>query len=236
MTATRGKILPFYLVIDVSFSMDGAKLASANQVVPRVKDALAMNPILSDKVRFSLLDFSDEANVVLPLCDLLEVPIPTLICRGGTNYSAALRLLRQEIEKDVRQLKNDGFQVHRPAVFFLSDGMPTDEPDEWLAAFGDLTTGDFKQYPNFVPCGVDQADARTLQQLIHPKTGRKPMRMYLMDKNEQPADAIGKIAEILISSVLSSSRSMAEGDSGIILAESEDVPEGIHSYSAEDFV
>ena len=34
----------------------------ADQVIIAVKDALDENPILADKVRFSLIDFSDDAS------------------------------------------------------------------------------------------------------------------------------------------------------------------------------
>lgn len=236
MTTDKGKLLPFYLVVDVSASMSGAKLDAANRILPRVLDALADAPILGDKVRFGLVDFSDDARVVLPLCDLLErgVTLPTLTTRGGTSYGAAFRLLRGEIESNVRQLKADGFAVHRPAVFFLSDGAPTDREADWEQAFRELT--DFSMFPNVVPCGVDGANPGVLRTVIHPAEGGKRMRMYLMDEGENPAEAIGMVAEVLISSVLASGASMAKGSSGIMLPEAEDVPAGLRSHTAEDFV
>jgi uncharacterized protein YegL len=242
MAEQQGKLLPFYLVIDVSFSMQGTKLAAANDVLPKVLDALAEAPILSDKVRFALLDFADDAQVRLPLCDLLDehVTLPSLSVRGGTSYAAAFRLLRQEIEANVKQLKADGFAVHRPAVFFLSDGEPTDDEAEWRDAFKELTFFDreaksgFPMYPNFVPCGVDGADPRVLQQLIHPTDKPKAMKMYLMDEGENPAAAINKIAEILISSILMSGQSMAQGNSGILLPDSDDLPSGLSAHGPDD--
>lgn len=242
MDAPLGKLLPFYLVVDVSQSMQGAKIEAANRMMPAVVDALAQAPILSDKVRFGLIDFSGDAQVRLPLCDLLDehVTLPSLSLRGGTSYVAAFRLLRTEIEQNIRQLKADGYAVHRPAVFFLSDGVPTDREREWQAAFRDLTSYDratdqgFSMYPNFVPCGVDDANPKVLQMLIHPATGDKRMQMYLMDKGEDAAKAIGMMAEILISSVLASGESMAKGDSGLKLPPTSQLPQGVHGYTADD--
>ena len=84
MEQTGAKLLPFYLVVDVSYSMEGPKLESANRIMPQIVDALAQNPILSDKVRFGLIDFSDDAQVRVPLCDLLEpnLVLPALTVRG----------------------------------------------------------------------------------------------------------------------------------------------------------
>jgi uncharacterized protein YegL len=244
MAQTLAKLLPFYLVIDVSHSMSGAPLESANKIMPAVVDTLAQDPILSDKVRFGLIDFASDARVQLPLCDVLDanLVLPDLQVRGATSYAAAFTLLRSEIESNIKQLKADGYAVHRPAVFFLSDGTPTDPADVWQSAFRDLITYDpstktgFAMFPNVVPCGVGGADPKTLKSLIHPATGPKAMQMYLMDKGENPAAAITAIAEILISSMLSSGQSMAQGSAGIILPDKEDVPKGITAYTSEDFV
>jgi uncharacterized protein YegL len=246
MSETRGTLLPFYLVVDVSLSMDeGSKIHAANDMIRKVQDALAGDPILADKVRFSVIDFSNDARVVLPLCNLLdrEVSVPTLTTRGGTSFAAALRLLRTEIESNVKQLKGDSFKVHRPAVFFLSDGQPTDAAGEWQSAFRELTEYDhetgvgFRLRPNIVPCGVDQADGKIMQQLIFPPTGEKQMKMYLMDRGEDAAKAISAIAQVLISSILSSGVSIATGGSGIMLPTAQSLPAGVREHTAdEDFL
>ena len=73
-------------------------------------------------------DFSDDARVLVHLSDLRDVDkIPQFSVRGGTSYAAAFRLLRQEIEKDLAQLKADGYKVYPQAVFFITDGGPTDD-------------------------------------------------------------------------------------------------------------
>lgn len=228
------KLLPFYVVADVSYSMSGKKIAAANQILPKTVDALAQNPILSDKVRIGLVDFADDARVQLPLCDVLEptLTIPTLRVRGGTSYAAAFRLLRAEIAANIKQLKGDGYLVHRPAVFFLSDGQPTDKDSVWRTAFSDLV-GE-TAYPNFIPFGVENADGNTLQALIHPSSGDKQMRMFLMNKGEDAAQAITSMAEIMISSVIESGHSMSQGKSGVLLPDKDDLPPGVTTYAASD--
>jgi uncharacterized protein YegL len=234
MEANGAKLLPFYIVIDASYSMSGRKIDSANRIIVQVRDALAQNPILSDKVRIGLVDFADDARVQLPLCDVLEssLNLPAVTPRGGTSYVAAFKLLRSTIAANVKQLKADKFMVHRPTVFFLSDGAPTDRPAEWKAAFAELV-GD-KAYPNVIAFGVDDADGPVLQSLIHPSTGEKQMRMYLMDKGEDAAKAITAMAEIMISSVLESGRSLSQGESGIKLPDKEDLPAGVTAHTADD--
>jgi uncharacterized protein YegL len=170
----------------------------------------------------------------MPLCDVLEptLTLPTLEVRGSTSYAAAFRLLRTEIAANIRQLKGDGYRVHRPAVFFLSDGLPTDEDSVWRSAFAKLV-GE-AAYPNVIPFGVEEADGHTLKALIHPSSGPKQMRMYLMDKGEDAAQAITSMAEIMISSVIQSGHSMSQDQSGIMLPDKDDVPAGVTSYTASD--
>lgn len=236
MEAEGQKILPFYLVVDVSASMVGDRMAALNTIVPQLVDALAKDPILADKVRFALIEFSEDARLRLPLVDLLEpnVVIPTLEQRSTTSYVAALELLRSQIEENVDLLKADGYAVHRPAVFFVSDGVPNHHED-WQPAFVALTTYDpgtgdgFRMYPNIIPCGVADADPAVMQQLIHPATGKRPMKMYLMERGFDPAKAITAVAEMLVASVIQS------GSGSVLrLPDDADLPTGLAAFTADD--
>lgn len=215
-------ILPFYVLADVSYSMtmkqadaSQAPIDAVNQMVRTLKDSLDDNPILADKVRFSLVDFSDDARTQIPLCDLLRVDdaaIPVLTARGGTSYATAFRFLRNQIDADVRQVKADGDRVHRPAVFFLTDGEPSDEEGAWKQAFAALTDASFRARPNFIPFGVAEAKKAVLDQLVYP-TGRS--RSFVMKEGADPATAISSMAEILVGSVIASANSVSQdGEAG----------------------
>lgn len=235
-------ILPFYLVADVSGSMHGAKLAALSQVTPSVQKTLRTEPILADKVRFGLITFSDTAQVDLPLCDMIETEpeMPKLAVRGMTSYGSAFRLLRTEIESNVAALKADGYRVHRPIVFFMSDGAPTDR--DWDAAFRELTSYDpatrsgFPTYPNVIPCGIGDADKETMARLVHPSRGDKAMRLYMMKDGADPAVAITQMAEVLISSMVETGYSGIDGPTVVVHPPEKDLPTEIKSYAAEDLV
>lgn len=236
------KLLPFYLVCDVSWSMvESGALEAANQILPSLVKALENDPIICDKVRFGVIDFSDDAQLVLPLCDLLEqTSLPELEGRGGTSFRAAFDLVRSQIERDVSQLKADGFMVHRPAVFFLSDGVPTDLEQDWKASFEALTYYDkatgqgFRMYPNIIPFGLVGSDPQGLQQLIHPSSGPQAMRMFLAEQDQSAASAVTKMAKLLVVSVIQSGTGMNSGGSGIVLPTQDEVDEGITVVEADD--
>lgn len=225
-------VLAFYVVVDVSISMSGDPLVAANQILPEVYDHIANSPTLSDVVRLGAIDFSDDARVLVHLSDLRDVdPIPQFVARGGTSYASAFQVLRQEIEKDLAQLKGDGYRVYRPAVFFITDGAPTDKAADLQQAFGYLTDPTFKGRPNLIPFGVGSATKDLLDPWVYPKAGDsgKPMRSYVQKADVSAADAIRQVTEILISSIVASAQSVNTGGTtgGFIPPDADDLDDWI---------
>jgi uncharacterized protein YegL len=215
----RTLVLAFYVVVDASVSMEqNGALDQANEIMPKVADAIDTSPTLGDLVRFGAMDFSDDARVVLRLGDLRDVQtsLPQFSARGGTSYVAAFRLLRQEIEKDLAQLRGDNFRVYRPAVFFITDGFPTDEPGELQRAFAELTDPSFRGRPNLIPFGVGDATKDLLDPWVYPKPSdsKKPMRSYVAKEGADPGQAVSQIAEVLVSSIIASAGSVSADGSG----------------------
>jgi uncharacterized protein YegL len=218
--------LAFYIVVDVSYSMrESGAIDAANKLLPEVLDAVTSDHIIADVVRLGMIDFSDDAQVLIHLGDLRDVTsIPALKERGGTSFAAAFRTLRQEIERDIKVLKDGNFRVHRPAVFFITDGQPTDSAAILQSAFAELTDPAFRYRPNIIPFGVGDATKASVEPWVFPATGEKKMRSYVAKDGADPAKAIGEIAHMLVSSVLASARSVNDpsATAGFIMPEDED--------------
>jgi uncharacterized protein YegL len=237
---TRAKILPFYLLIDVSFSMsEEGKMDAANAIVRELRNALAEHPVVADKVRFGVIDFSEDSRVVVPLCDLsMYEGDATFAPRGGTSYVAAFETARQQIERDVDQLKADGFDVHRPALFFISDGLPTDEEQEWRTAFASLTSYDkatksgFPYFPNVIPFGIG-ATPDVLRDLIHPRDRSK---CYFMKDGANAGEVLSSMATILIQSTLMSGASFGNGGPALVLPDDSSLGAGVVAADYEDLL
>ncbi|MGX4688731.1 vWA domain-containing protein [Streptomyces sp. JNUCC 63] len=218
------QLLPFYMVCDESGSMAGDGVDAINAALPELHHEISTNPSVADKTRFALIGFSTQASVLQPLADLSELTqLPSLSAGGVTSFGAAFRLLKDTIEKDVAALKAEGHDVYRPVVFFLSDGIPTDEG--WRTALNDLNA--FRYAPKIIAFGISDADIATISEVANFKA------FIQQDDSISPAVALREFASSLTRSIVSSATSMAaQSGEGFQLQVDEQVP-GFTSLSLD---
>lgn len=206
----RLKVFPAYVVVDTSWSMGGDKIAAANGIVPRLIEACEGNTALADKLHVSIISFSDSARTVIPLSKGATLGTPPQLTAGGsTNYGAAFKLLRSEIETGVTTLKASNYDVLRPVVFFITDGEPTDDENDRAGAFVELTDSEFLAHPNIVMFGVGDATESTLKTY----TSHRGSAVIAKD-GASAAEALGAMIEVLVMSVVASVSGAAEEQGG----------------------
>lgn len=162
MPDTKGHLLPVYVVADESASMR-PHAAELKAGLDALYSELRMNPMVAAKVRLAVLGFSDSVAVRLPLCDVREQPtMPPMGSGNTTSFAAVFSDLLNRIPADVTELKRQTYLVHRPAVFFLSDGQPN-RGEDWRGPLAKLTDhGATLGAPNIIACGIGDADAATI--------------------------------------------------------------------------
>lgn len=213
------QVLPFYVVCDESYSMEN-DIPDMNRYLAELHHAVGTDPVVSDKTRFCVIGFSATAEVVLPLSELSELEeMPGLEAKSATSYIAAFELLRDTIDGDVAMLKGDGHRVYRPAVFFLSDGMPTDEAD-WAASHQRLTDQAWALHPNIVAFGIrGEADQDTIRRVA-------TFKAFMVNAGVSPSAALHEFAKALTKSIVKSGASVAQGDQVTL-----QVPEKIEGFT-----
>lgn len=155
--------LPTYLVIDASSSM-GPHQGVLNATLERVYQTLRRSPRVSEFAHICLIAFSTDPHLVIPMSEVSQVPVmPEIVCAGATEYGKVFELLRQCIENDVTTLRAGGWDVLRPAVFFLTDGAPTDR--HWKARFDALVDPRWPRRPHVISYGFGGADPAVLKQV-----------------------------------------------------------------------
>ncbi len=212
-------VLPFYVVCDVSFSMTD-HLDALNAGLLELHRAIGTDPVVADRTRFCLIGFSESPEILLPLSRLSEITeITTLVARAATNFGAAFTLLRALIDQDIEMLKGQSHRVYRPAVFFLSDGQPTD-PATWPAAYAALTDASWPARPNVIAFGVGDADPATIGRI-------GTLRAFMGQDGVSPGSALHEFARALTASIVRSGNS-SSGSDGVSLR----VPEQISGFTA----
>lgn len=202
------QLLPFYLLCDESYSMEGPPLQAINDSLPQIHNEIGSNPVVADKARLCLISFSERAEVLLELSDVGTLTsMPALRAKGGTSYGAAFDTLRTTIEQDVDALRSQGHTVYRPAVFFLSDGHPTDD-QEWPNAYGRVTDSSWSRRPNILAFGFGDADEEVISTV-------GTVAAFMADGTMGPAEALREFATAFTRSIVHS----ASGARGLEIPE-----------------
>ena len=201
MQETAGNaVLPFYILCDESGSMDAnGGIDAVNRGLPELHATIAGDPLVSDKCRIGLITFSDIAEELLPLSNLSDVQaMPGCAAKGMTNYGEAFNLLRVVISRDIANMKSQGIQVYRPAVFFITDGEPT---DDWEANHRALTDKNVNpQAPHIIAFGVAGANPTVIG-----KIGTKAA--FIANQGVDPGNALKEILKSLTNTIVNSSSS-----------------------------
>ncbi|WP_405881833.1 hypothetical protein OG762_26410 [Streptomyces sp. NBC_01136] len=216
MAETLGQLLPVYVLADESGSM-APYVSDLNEGMKSLHIALLGEPMAAAKVRFSVLGFSNKVSERMILADLRsENELPLLSAGGGTNYDAAFGALLQRIPQDVGTLKSQGYRVHRPAVFFLSDGQPNSGAD-WKDKHRRLTDRSVTSAaPNVIAFGIGAAEAETILSVA-----TRQEFAFVSIPGAQLGDSIAKFFTALTKSVVESGNAMASGQAELVVEKPE---------------
>jgi uncharacterized protein YegL len=213
---------PIYVVVDVTASMAGV-IQQFNQILVELFKKISDRPRLAKVVLLSVVSFSDDAYVELPLAEpTKDYPFPSLSAKGSARYSGVFNLLKELIERDVAGLKASGVTVLRPAVFFISDGAPIDGDDTngesrtWSVALKALTSESFPYRPNIVAFGIGAADPSVIQEVAS-----RPEFAFLSSLHTDSSIAIIEFGVSLERSIINSAETALAGEARLVVANPE---------------
>ena len=152
--------LPVYLVLDCSGSMAGEPIESVRQGIRALLADLRSDPLSLETVYLSVITFASSAEQVCPLTELTLFQEPTLTAGGSTALGAALSLLMQCVEAEVRKPDKDHKGDWKPLIFLMTDGVPT---DAWESAAEELRA---RRLGRIMACAAGDADTAVLGRLL----------------------------------------------------------------------
>ncbi|MGC1289618.1 MAG: hypothetical protein WA895_42405 [Streptosporangiaceae bacterium] len=206
MPDPKGNLLPVYVIVDESYSMSD-HADQLNDGVVSLFEALRSEPMTAAKVRLCILGFSDDVTVRLGLSDVRNIStLPNIRIRTGTNYHAVFSDLATRIPSNVASLKANGYLVHRPTVFFMSDGQPNEDVgnEDWMAAYRRLTDrAQTTAAPNIIAFGMGEVWPRTILDVA-----TRQEFAFIAPETSDVGASIAKFFDALTASVIESGRSM----------------------------
>ena len=120
--------LPVYLLIDTSGSMKGEPIASVNVGLECLVSSLRGDPFALESVNVAIITFDREVKKILPLTPLDELQVPEITTpdSGPTHTGAALRVLCESVDQEVRLSTPERKGDWMPLMFIMTDGKPSD--------------------------------------------------------------------------------------------------------------
>ena len=118
--------LPVYLVIDTSATMRGKPIEAVKNGLQIFIDALKQYSYAMEAAFLSIITFDSIAQQIVPLTELVSFSIPVFKTGGNVSMGAALKLVANKINVDVRQ---------SALVFILTNSEPTDDWQTGIAEF-----------------------------------------------------------------------------------------------------
>lgn len=161
---------PCILLLDISQSMQGTRIAQLNEGLRRFKEALLEDDVASLRVEVALITFSTTVELATDFQPALDFEPPVLEAHGKTAlYQAILEGIALSLQRK-KAYKDKGIPYYQPWMFMLTDGSPTDDP------YGDEAKRTLREYETknkvvFYAVGVDDpnTDMDLLRSLsIHP--------------------------------------------------------------------
>lgn len=108
--------------------MKGEPIESVKVGLEAMVSSLRQDPFALESAALSIITFDRDVKVVLPMTPLEDLQLPEISTpeSGPTHTGAALKLLCEQVDKEVRLSTRERKGDWMPLLFLLTDGKPSD--------------------------------------------------------------------------------------------------------------
>ena len=164
---------PLVLLLDVSASMAGARIAELNAGLQTLKDSILADSLAVKRVDLAIITFGASVQTIHDFSTVDQWTPTTLAADGPTPMGEAITRGLDCLRLRKEQYRTSGLlPYYRPWVFLITDGEPT---DDWQAAAKLVHDGQAANAFLFFAVGVQDANLEKLGQISPP--GREPLKL-----------------------------------------------------------
>jgi len=162
--------VPCVLLLDVSSSMMGERIAELNSGLSVYKEELMSDSLAAKRVEVAVVTFGGSVDVVVDFTTAENFQPPVLEPHADTPMGAAINRAIEMVTDRKATYRENGIAFYRPWIFMITDGAPT---DEWQGAAERVKTGEQGKAFSFFAVAVEGADLGVLAKIAT----REPLRL-----------------------------------------------------------
>lgn len=120
--------LPVYILIDTSGSMKGEPIESVKVGLEAMVSSLRQDPFALESACISIITYDRDVKCLVPLTPLEDLQLPEITTpeSGPTHTGAALKMLCEQVDKEVHLSTKEQKGDWMPLLFLMTDGKPAD--------------------------------------------------------------------------------------------------------------
>jgi uncharacterized protein YegL len=160
---------PCLLLLDTSYSMNGAPINELNRGLVAFKDELATDSLAMKRVEVGIVTFGP-VEIIHSFQSASIFDPPHLAINGDTPMGTAITQGIEMVRQRKAEYRANGIAFYRPWIFMITDGAPT---DKWHSAIAEIREGETSKSFAFFAVGVEGADMNILKQI----SVREPLKL-----------------------------------------------------------